>query len=262
MNKRDSKERFSDRVDNYVKFRPTYPAEAVDCVIEKSRAAEKEGFTVADLGSGTGKFSRLLAERNIYVIAVEPNKNMREAAERELSGYENYKSVAASAEETGIEAHSIDLITAAQAFHWFDREKCKAEFKRILKHDGQVALIWNRRDISMPFMAEYTDITYRYAIEPPNEIYDHEMNAKAYGEFFNGGYEEYYFKSSQKFDFEGVWGRAQSSSYSPPEGHANRIPLENALKSLFDRYKEKEKENGNGFMDFSYMTEVIIGRIF
>lgn len=252
---RDSKERFSDRVDNYVKFRPTYPAEAVDCMIEKSRADEKPNFTVADLGAGTGKFSRLLVERKLNVIAVEPNKNMREAAENELSGYENYTSISASAEETGLESHSVDLITAAQAFHWFDREKCKVEFERILKRGGQVALIWNRRDVSVPFMAEYTDITYRYAVEPPNETYDHEMNSQTYGGFFEGGYNEYYFRSSQKFDFDGMWGRAQSSSYSPPENHGNHIKLRDALKNLFEKY------NKNGFVDFGYVTEVIIGKM-
>lgn len=251
MSTLDSKERFSNRVSNYVKFRPTYPDEAINFIIGQSGITPNS--IIADIGSGTGKFTKLLLDKGIKTIAVEPNRNMREAAEKELSGYSNFTSVNASAEETTLGNQSIDVITVAQAFHWFDRDVCKAEWRRILKPVGRVVLIWNRRDYSSEFMREYQNAIMKYHGETPNETHD-KIN-KAVFDAFYAEYETVHFKWSQQFDFDGLWGRAQSSSYSPVAGHPNHELLKSALKSLFDQY------NQNGIINFEYDTEVAVGTI-
>jgi len=249
----DSKERFSDRVDNYVKFRPSYPGEAINCLIDKTGVVTAS--TIADIGSGTGKFTQLLVSRGLQVYAVEPNKNMRHAAEKDMCDYSGFNSVNGSAEETTLPDHGIDLITVAQAFHWFNREKCGAEFKRILKPGGKVALIWNRRDKGgSEFMLEYEHtIKHIHGGEVPNFAHD-TITDSVFGEFF-ASHESYYFHWAQHFDFDGLWGRAQSSSYSPPAGHPNHEPLKTALKELFDKYQR------NSIVDFAYRTELIIGEM-
>jgi len=140
----DSKEWFGNRVENYVKFRPSYPTDAVDCIIQQTGVNDQS--VIADLGSGTGKFTRLLLEHGLSVLAVEPNDNMREASEKELSEFAGFCSVSASAENTMLADNSVDLITVAQAFHWFDQDACKSEWLRILRPNGYVALVWNRRE--------------------------------------------------------------------------------------------------------------------
>jgi len=249
----DSKERFSDRVNNYVKFRPSYPSEAIDCLIAKTGLGTSD--IIADIGSGTGKFTRLLISRGLQVYAVEPNENMRLAAEKDMCDNYAFHSVNGSAEETTLPDHGIDLITVAQAFHWFDREKCGAEFKRILKPGGKVALIWNRRDKDgSEFMSEYEHTIKRiHGDEVPNFAHD-AITDSVFGEFFER-YERYYFHWAQHFDFDGLWGRAQSSSYSPVAGHPNHEPLKTALKELFDKHQQ------NSTVDFAYRTELIIGEI-
>ena len=247
----DSKERFSNRVDNYVKFRPTYPAEAIDYIVAQAGCDERS--VIADLGSGTGKFTRLFLERGLCVVAVEPNDHMRIAAENELSCFTNFRSVSASAEKTGLDDNSVDLITVAQAFHWFDRDICKTEFRRILKPDGCVCLIWNRRNPSVKFMAEYHEVVKRLHGEYPNA--ENEKTAPGvYDAFFDGNYEKHDIFWHQTFDFDSLWGRTQSSSYSPVAGHPNYEPLKAALRDLFERYNE------NGLVRFEYRTEVVIGR--
>ncbi len=138
----DPKKRFSSRVENYIKYRPSYPIEIIDFLKEKNILTENT--IIADIGSGTGILTRMFLDNNNQVYGVEPNKDMREAAEKLLQGFTNFTSLEGSAESTGIEENCVDLITAGQAFHWFDVEQAKREFKRILKPNGNIALIWNR----------------------------------------------------------------------------------------------------------------------
>jgi ubiquinone/menaquinone biosynthesis C-methylase UbiE len=148
---RDSKERFSDRVDDYRKYRPGYP-EAVLQVLEE-RCGLSPSSVVADIGSGTGILTGMLLSKAHTVYAVEPNAPMRSAAEEDYRDHPAFRSVAGSAEATTLPSRSVDLITAAQAFHWFDPEKAKAEFRRILRKEGNIALIWNERMIPKPAMS-------------------------------------------------------------------------------------------------------------
>ena len=252
----DSKERFSGRAGRYAQYRPGYPAEAVDWII--SQTGIEPGAMAADIGSGTGKFTRLLLERGYRVQAVEPNQNMREAAEQELSGHPGFTSLPFSAEETGIAGGSVDLITSAQAFHWFDREKCKAEWKRILKPGGMAVLVWNARSDEYGqdsgLMAEYGAAIKKWSVNYPFTQQDN-MTPAVYAAFFGGGYEEKHFHWRQPYTYDELLGFSLSKSYAPLPGHEHYEPLAEALKDIMERYGE------GGVVYLQYQTEVILGRL-
>ena len=247
----DSKERFSAKVADYVKYRPTYPETALAHLCGKTGV--KESSEIADIGSGTGKFTKLLLDKNLQVFGVEPNKNMRDAAEIELSEYPNFQSINGSAEATTLKDNSVDLITVAQAFHWFDRDKCMPEFRRILKNGGKVALIWNTRDKSSGFMAQCEEILKCYSTDPPN--FAHEMiTEEVFAEIFKT-HETTDFRWTQSFDVEAFLGRVASSSYSPLPTHENYEPQKKALCELFEKYQK------NGKVEYEYQTKLIIGEM-
>jgi ubiquinone/menaquinone biosynthesis C-methylase UbiE len=146
--------RFSDRVEDYVRFRPSYPAAVIELL--RAEVGVGPGCTVADVGSGTGILTALLLESGSRVIAVEPNPAMRGAAEESLATHPRFVSVEGSAEATGLDDSSVDGITVAQAFHWFRVDDTAREFARILHPGGWVALIWNSRPLSgSPFLCAY-----------------------------------------------------------------------------------------------------------
>ncbi|MDR2753935.1 MAG: class I SAM-dependent methyltransferase [Oscillospiraceae bacterium] len=246
----DSKERFTPHVENYVRYRPGYPAEAVDCLVQTCGLAQ--GCAVADIGAGTGKLSRLLLARGLTVFAVEPNAAMRAAAEEALGKIPGFYSVAAPAEDTGLRAATIDCVTAAQAFHWFDPVQFRAECRRILKPGGKVALVWNQRDVADPFMQTYEAILQAHHNETPNQTAK-ELNEVVFAHFFAGGYQTHRFTSFQSFDYEGLLGRVLSSSYAPLPGHPQHNPLKAALRALFEQHQQ------NGQVRFAYDTKVFVG---
>ena len=249
-----STERFSDRVGNYVKYRPSYPAEALELLARECGLGP--GMRVADLGAGTGIFSALLLERGAEVFAVEPNPDMRAAAERALAGRPGFHAVAAPAEATGLDAGSVDLITAAQAFHWFDRDRARREFQRILAPSGAVALIWNERVIDgTPFLAAYEQLLKDYA--PEYGRVDHrDISAADVERFFHPGRTTLQvFPYVQHFDYPGLEGRLLSSSYAPTAGHPLHEPMQAELRRIFAR------EQCDGQVAFEYRTRVFIGRL-
>src|SRR5437899_1233764 len=134
----NSTERFTDRVADYVRFRPHYPP-AVFAEL-RDRLGLGAGSSVADVGSGTGISARPLLEMGCTVFAVEPNAAMRSAAEQWLGDFPRFQSIAGTAEATTLAEHSVDAVVAAQAFHWFDAASARREFQRILKPRGWVAL--------------------------------------------------------------------------------------------------------------------------
>jgi ubiquinone/menaquinone biosynthesis C-methylase UbiE len=158
-----NEERFSNKADLYKKFRPTYPKELIDYLY--SQVGFNQESIIADIGSGTGIFSRLLIEQGSFVYCVEPNEDMRRTAEKDLSEFENFVSVNAPAENTGLQDVSVDFITVAQAIHWFDRQAFKSECRRILKPGGKVVLIWNERDYENEIIKKEYFIRAKYAVE-------------------------------------------------------------------------------------------------
>ena len=150
----DPTQRFSNRVENYRRYRPGYPPAILDLLAAKCGLSQTS--VAADVGSGTGILTKLLLKSGGRIFGVEPNPEMRAAGERDLNHHLNFTSVAGTAEATTLPDHSVDLITAGQAFHWFDRDKTRAEFLRILRPGGWVVLIWNDRNISdRPFFRAY-----------------------------------------------------------------------------------------------------------
>lgn len=251
---RDPTKRFSSRVENYVKYRPGYPQAVVDFL--KSECGLTPEQTVADIGSGTGKSAELFLQNGNRVIGVEPNQEMREAAERLLAGYPRFQSAATTAEATTLEMHSVDMIVAGQAFHWFNREATRPEFVRILKPGGWVVLIWNdRRTTSTPFLEAYEGLLQTFGTDY-KEVNHKNVDAAVIGAFFGSGrFAHTSFPNEQIFDLAGLKGRLLSSSYAPEAGHPNHLPMLDALTLLFDKFAV------NGEVSFELDTLVYYGRL-
>lgn len=156
----DNTQKFSGRAENYTKGRPGYPSALFDCLYADYGFSDNS--SIADIGSGTGKFSKYLLDKGSTVYCVEPNEDMRKAAENELGDYSNFISVNGTSDATALKDNAVDFITAAQAFHWFDAEKFKAECKRILKPEGLIVLVWNTRDMSSEFNIKSYEIYRKY----------------------------------------------------------------------------------------------------
>lgn len=248
---KNSTQRFSDRVENYIKYRPSYPDEAVNFLYKLGISKET---CVADIGSGTGILTELLIGKANKLYGVEPNKEMREAAEVKLKEFENFISVNGSAEETNLQENSIDFITCAQAFHWFDIEKSLKEFRRILKQNGKLVLLWNNRINNTDFLKGYDEALLNYAVDY-KEVNHQNLTDEVLQKCFVTDYQKTIFPNSQTFDFTGLMGRLFSSSYTPQIGHPNYEKLIERMKILFEKYNE------NGFVKFNYNTEVFSGRI-
>ncbi len=248
---KDPTTRFSDRVANYTRYRPGYPGEIIEyfqAILGLSTDSQ-----VADIGSGTGIFTRLLLGTFLKVYGVEPNGAMREEAERLLADFPGFVSISGSSEQTGLGDASVDFLTVAQAFHWFDQVKTKEEFRRVVKPQAHVALIWNKRSNNSAFLKSYESIV-RSNIPEYEEVNHHRCTEEVIADFFDGKVQKKVFSYSQDFDLEGVLGRLLSSSYCPlPETDAfARIQLE-----LGQAFASCQKD---GKISFTYDTEVFLGR--
>ncbi|UPK41451.1 class I SAM-dependent methyltransferase [Paenibacillus pabuli] len=250
----NNRERFTSRVDSYLKYRPSYPKEAMDYLYDV--VGLRANSKIADIGSGTGIISKLLLERGSVVIAVEPNQAMREAAEQMLESNPKFQSIAGSAESTGLPDQSVEFIVCAQAFHWFDRSVAQIEFRRILQPGGRVILIWNSRLTNgTPFREEYNQLLHTYGTDYEKVNHKNISRTTLLSFFKEDSMHEMRFRMSQQFDFEGLKGRLRSSSYSPAPGHANYDPMMKELRNLFNR------NNQDGIVEFDYETEVFWGEV-
>jgi len=245
--------RFSDRVENYVRYRPGYPPEVVDAL--RRECGLTADCVVADIASGTGIWTRMLLENGNPVYGVEPNADMRQAGEGLLAGFANFTSVAGTAEATTLADGSVHFVTAAQAAHWFDRMRTRKEFVRILKPSGWLVLIWNEREIdSTPFLRDYEQLLLEYGTD--YQDVRHERTADAVNEFFDPlPYQERTFAMRQEFDYAGLEGRLLSSSYAPGPGHPKHEPMLAGLKRIFDKYAS------TGRVSVDYKTRVYFGRL-
>ena len=248
----DNTKRFSDRVINYTKYRPSYPQDAIRYILDSVTLPEKA--ILADIGSGTGKLTELLLPKCHKVYAVEPNTEMRLAAEALLQKNTSFISINGTAENTTLEDRSIDCITVAQAFHWFDLDKVRIEFLRILKKEGPVFLIWNRRSIDTEFLVAYENLLQNTV--PEYEKVNHRnMTPEIIQGFIPIRYTVKKFANNQLYDWPGLVGRLQSSSYTPKADTEEYKKMEKELKMIF------EKHERNGKILFNYETEMYSGRI-
>jgi SAM-dependent methyltransferase len=248
----DSTQRFSTRVGDYVKFRPSYPVGVLDLL--ESKCGLGPGARVADVGSGTGILTQLLLDRGAQVFAIEPNEPMRFAAEQTLLANPRFTSLDARAEATGLPDHSIDLYTASQAFHWFDPPAARQECLRILRPGGWAALIWNGRDSrGTEFLTEYEELLESL---PAYQLTRHRnLPRESMASFMAPStLEVHSFSNSQRMDWEGTLGRAASSSYFPrPEDEEWAATVE-VLRDMFDRHSQ------DGTVDFLYECQTFLGQ--
>jgi len=245
--------RFTSRVEAYVKYRPGYPPAVVELL--EAECGLNQDAILADVGSGTGILSELFLKNGNQVIGIEPNAAMRSAAETLLKRYPGFRSVDGSAEGTTLPETSVDLITAGQAFHWFDRPKSRTEFLRILKPSGFVVLIWNdRRLASTSFLSAFEELLQKYGTDY-QQVSGRNVTEEI-AEFFSpGGFEVRSFENLQQFDFESLKGRVMSASYTPEPGHPQFEPMLNALHKVF------EANHKNGTVAFEYDTKVYYGQL-
>jgi SAM-dependent methyltransferase len=245
--------RFSDRVENYVRYRPGYPG-GVLRVLEYACALASQ-HVIADIASGTGIWTGMLLENGNPVFGIEPNAEMRQAGERLLAGFPKFTSIAGTAEVTTLPDHSVDFVTAAQAAHWFHRERARREFLRILKPGGWLVLLWNERlTDANAFLREYEQLLLTYGTD--YEDVRHERTTEELNEFFDPApFKERQFPMRQEFDYEGLEGRLLSSSYAPGPGHPNHAPMLRELRRIFDAH------NSGGRVGFDYKTRVYFGQL-
>ena len=251
---RDPTQRFTERVEPYVQYRPSYPRVVLDVLSRDCRLAP--GSIVADIGSGTGKLTELLLEGGYRVLGVEPNEAMREAAERALCTHPRFTSVAGRAEATTLPDRGVDAVTAGQAFHWFEGREARRELARILRPNGSVLLVWNvRQAAATPFMEAYERLVQTHTTDPAVADPRRDDEAAIAAFFGASGFRLMRAKHDQSFDLEGLTGRLLSSSYVPSVGHPAHVQMLIDLEAIFAEHQE------NGRVRFDYETRIYFGRL-
>ena len=245
--------RFSGRVEAYARHRPGYPAGLLPLLTDE--LGLEPGWTVADLGSGTGLSTRPFLDHGCRVVGVEPNPEMRGAAEALLGDVPGFRSVDGTAEATGLPDGSVDLAVAAQAFHWFDPAAARRECGRILRGARPAAIVWNSRLADADdFARGYEDLLNRFGTDYPVQR-SLRVQPADLGAFFGSGFREHRLPNEQVFDLEGLRGRLLSSSYAPGPGHPDHEPMLRELERLF------EEHEAGGTVRFAYETQVFTGHV-
>jgi ubiquinone/menaquinone biosynthesis C-methylase UbiE len=250
----DAKQRFSNRVADYARYRPSYPLALV--VLLAKECGLRPEHVVADIGSGTGLLSKLFLDHGSRVYGVEPNAEMRAGGEEFLGDYANFTSVNGSAEATTLANASVDFVTVGQAFHWFDVSAAQREFRRILKPGGWAVVVWqDRRMDETPFAREYEDVLVRFGIdyEAVKDSYPETEKMRNFSDA--GTFQTHDLPNHQDFDWEGLRGRLRSSSYAPAENHPNHAPMIEELRRMFDAYQR------NGAVRMEYFARVYFGKL-
>jgi SAM-dependent methyltransferase len=237
--------RFSNRAEDYAKYRPSYPSEAIAIILEGLGTTGE--LLAADIGAGTGISSRLLAECGVRVLAIEPNAAMRQTS----APHPLLKFHEGTAEATNLPDASVDLVTCFQAFHWFDPEPSLLEFRRILKLSGRLAVVWNDRDRHDEFTQNYTRLVQIASNNHPAESRLISVEALLESPLFPH-VRCHTFTYQQKLDLNGLIGRVNSVSYIPQEGLAHQQLLSD-LKALHQRACDEY-----GLVYLAYRTSVYL----
>jgi SAM-dependent methyltransferase len=250
----DSKERFSSRVADYVRYRPGYPAEILEILQIECGLTAKDA--IADVGSGTGFLAEVFLKNGNRVFGIEPNREMRETGENYLARYPKFTSVNGSAEATTLPDACVEAVSAGQAFHWFEPDAARAEFARILKPKGWAVVIWNIRNTSeSAFAGKYEHLLASYGTDY-TRVKERHPGKDDMTRFF--GSEDFRMRqlpNRQEFDFEGLSGRLRSSSYAPREGDTNYEPMMKELRAMFETHQEQ------GRVNMDYTTQMFFGQL-
>ena len=245
-------QRFSNRVEYYIRYRPGYPSAIIDFL--KTDCQLTQTSTIADVGSGTGLLSQLFLDNGNTVIGIEPNHEMRSAGQIFLRDFPNFVSFNATAEATALEANSVDFVSAGQAFHWFKASLAQQEFRRILRPQGWIVLVWNERQSKAPFLAACERMLKRHS--PEYKSVSHKrIQEKMLAGFMGPGMRRAMVDNEQVLDYEGVKGRLLPSSYAPLEGHVGHAAMIRELNRIFARYQAR------GTVRFQYQTKVYYGQM-
>ena len=247
-------ENFTGKAEVYSKYRPSYPNEFIDYLLSENRL--NEDSVLVDIGAGTGILTKQLLEKGLSVKAVEPNGDMRIIAEQSLNQNNRFTSINATAEHTSLNDNSVDLVIAAQAFHWFNKEKFKKECIRILKQDAKVSLVWNSRDSSNQLIIDNEQICKKWCpsfygfsggIGEDQDVFKHFYR--------NGTYEFITFQHDLVFDYEGFLGRNLSASYAPQKTDKAYTSFVSAIRELFEKYSH------GGEIVIPNLTRSYLGRV-
>lgn len=249
----DPTRRFSRRVADYVRYRPRYPTAILDVL--RDEVGLRPEWVIADVGSGTGFSAEPFLAQGNRVYAIEPNPEMRAAAEALHQGEDRFHSLAGTAEATGLGRASVDLVVAAQAFHWFDAPRARAHFREILREPRPVALLWNtRRTDASGFLGDYEALLVEFGTDYQAVRHDR-IGDETFRTFFGGPYRRRTLPHEQRLDWTGLRGRLLSSSYTPGPGDPGRGPMLARLREIFDRHQR------DGRVRLVYDTEIITGRL-
>jgi ubiquinone/menaquinone biosynthesis C-methylase UbiE len=250
----DTYSRFSRVVENYVRYRPHYPPQLVDVL--KAECGLLPAQIVADIGSGTGLLTELFLKNGSRVYGIEPNPEMRSAAEHLLRAYPLFTSTAATAEATTLADHSVHMITAGQAFHWFKPELVRQEFLRILIPQGWVVLVWNlERSDGSPFAAAFEQFWQKY-IDPRTSFSRERKRPDYITQFFGADIvNEKSLDNYQVCDFESLKGRVASSSSAPQADDPRYPTMRDELLAIFSQYQE------DGTVTLEYDTRIVYGQL-
>lgn len=250
----NAKQRFSNRVEDYVRYRPGYPLGILAFLSDNCCLHARQ--VIADIGSGTGLLSKLFLDNGNHVYGVEPNAEMYAAGEEFLRNYPNFAGVKGSAEVTTLADHSVDFVVAGQAFHWFNPAVSRAEFSRILKPGGWVVVVWNERLLdTTPFLRDYEALLHRFGTDyaKVNDSYPRQEQMLSF--FGSENFLSHQLPNLQEFDFAGLSGRLRSSSYAPAADQPNFQEMMNELQHIFTAYQQ------DGKVRFDYRTRVYAGTL-
>ena len=238
----DPKQLFSNRAEDYARYRPSYPYSLIGLLTRE--IGLRPSWVVADIGSGTGLSAKQFLSNGNDVFGVEPNAAMRHAAEHLHAANERFHSLDGSAESTGLSDASVDLVVAAQAFHWFDHRQARCECVRILRPPRWVTIMWNvRQTEASELMREYEALV--------EELRRTRANRKEVGAFYGGPFQKkMLLPHEQILDYEALKGLLLSASFAPPQGHEGHARMLRRLEGMFDRHQ------AGGRVRFSYKTEV------
>ncbi len=252
LNKHQSTTRFSNRVEDYAKFRPLYPLEIIDLLAAKCDLTPES--VIADVGSGTGLLAKIFLENGNPVIGIEPNQEMRLAGEQYLAEFGRFTSMDGTAEATRLPAHAMDIALSGQAFHWFDPAKARDEFIRILKPEGFAVLVWNvRRTDTTPFLRAYEKLVADFGADYQEINHKHAQEKSVLKQFFGGEFHEAKFDNLQHLNLDGMLGRIHSSSYMPAPDDPSYTQMVKLAKEIFETHQQ------SGVITFEYDTAVYYG---
>ncbi|WP_421385323.1 class I SAM-dependent methyltransferase [Bacillus salacetis] len=241
---------FDNKTKEYALGRPSYPVDILRILRE---LGVNNQSVIADIGAGTGILTHMLGSLECSVLAIEPNQHMLDECRTYCKGYKNIQFIDAPAEETTLKENSVDIITIAQAFHWFDKQLCKREFKKILKEDGYVLILWNEMQTDSQLAQEYTSLLRKYRVKSTAGISNIDPDKEKL-DFFGQDYTKVYFDNWQTVTEEGFIGGAMSLSYTPSKKDEIYADFASELRFLFSTYQQNDK------VTFQYKTEVCICR--